>query len=127
MKTTSETQRRAVWKRATNRCEAQVLVKGPEIWCRCFQEGIEVHHMLTRARGGDLLDLAGEVYHLVGLCPRHHRDAHAGASGYAAELMIEGYVLLDSSSGEIYYDGPDSYLLATYGRRVDDHARRGRS
>lgn len=69
--------------------------------------------MLTRARGGDLLDMAGEDYHLAGLCYRCHGAAHA-AGGREAELLIDGYVLLDHGTGQIYYVGPDDYLSKAY-------------
>lgn len=115
----SEKQRVAVQARCAGRCEAEVLVgqldaRGDEVWCRCFRLGVEIHHLLTRARGGDLLDLAGEDHHLAGLCPQHHRAAHA-AGGRADGLLIDGYVTRDSATGRIVYQGPDTYLLERYG------------
>lgn len=121
MESSSEKQRLAVVARCGNRCEAEVQLpflsyEGEQIWARCFRLGVEVHHMLTRARGGDLLDLAGEDYHLAGVCPQHHRSAH-GAGGRIAEMIIDGYVILDSATGQIVYVGPDEYLLETYGQK----------
>lgn len=110
---TSERQRLIVKNRAGDRCEAEVEVSG--VWARCFASPIEVHHMLTRARGGDLLDQAGETYHLVALCPTHHREA-VGSSGYEGGLLLEGYVTLDAATGEIIYDGPDPFLRQMYGK-----------
>jgi hypothetical protein len=116
---TSEKQRLLVIARADQRCEAEVYVStdvtGEEVWARCFRRGIEVHHMLTRARGGDLLDMAGEDYHLAGLCPRHHQAAH-GPGGRDQGLLIDGYVTVDHGTGLVIYTGPDDYLLQTYGR-----------
>lgn len=83
------------------------------VWTRCFRAGIEVHHLLTRARGGDLLDRAGETYHLVGLCHWCHRKAHQ-AGGRAAELLLDGYVTMEI--GRLVYVGPDNYLSEKYGR-----------
>lgn len=116
---TSEKQRLLVIENCDGRCEAEVLVGTDaavqEVWTRCFRLGVEVHHMLTRARGGDLLDMAGEVYHLVGLCPRHHGAAHQ-PGGRAAGLLIDGYMTVDHSTGLLIYTGPDIYLSEKYGR-----------
>lgn len=109
----SEKQRLRVVERCDNRCEMEIDVNG--VWARCFRLGVEVHHLLTRARGGDLLDQAGETYHLSGLCPGHHRAAHS-VGGRRNGLLIDGYVILDSATGEIIYTGPDDYLTKTYGR-----------
>lgn len=68
--------------------------------------------MLTRSRGGDLLDQAGETHHLIAACLTHHRTAHS--RGYEVGLMLEGYVNQDSASAKIYYNGPDPYLSQTY-------------
>lgn len=116
---TSEKQRLKVIGRCDGRCEAEVFVAvdatGMEVWTRCFRLGVEVHHMLTRARGGDLLDQIGEDYHLAGLCPRHHRDAHS-AGGRSAGLLIDGSVNVDHATGLVFYTGPDAYLTEFYGR-----------
>lgn len=113
---TSEKQRLVVVARCDNRCEIQVQVRlGTISWTRCFREGVEVHHLLTRSRGGDLLDSVGEDYHLVGACPQHHRAAHHWG-GRDAGLLIDGYVIRDSATGLIVYTGPDEYLIAKYGK-----------
>lgn len=95
--------------RADARCEA--MVELPRTWTRCGKRNIEVHHALTRARGGDLLDLVGETYHLIALCQPHHRevDDHGHESG----LMIQGSVYRDGIF--LVYEGPDAYLRSTYG------------
>lgn len=110
-KSTSEKQRLLVIRRCDGCCEAEVEVNGT--WTRCFRKGVEVHHMLTRARGGDLLDRTGEDYHLAGLCPQHHRAAHS--AGGREALLIDGSVVLDSATGRIIYIGPDEYLAKLYG------------
>lgn len=117
---TSPKQREVVIARSGGRCEAQVRVDTYEftqreplpIWTRCFTAPVEVHHALTRARGGDLLDRAGETVHLYALCLRHHQDAHR--DGYTNGLMLQGYVSLDSATGRVFYSGPDPYLQVTY-------------
>lgn len=113
---TTAKQKLVIYERAGGRCEAEVRVGS--VWARCFRLGIQCHHLLTRARGGDLLDMAAETYHLAGLCPKHHDAAHSGAPGYAGDLMIEGYVTVDHSTGALVYSGPDAYLLEHYGTRV---------
>lgn len=95
-----------VRKRANNRCEAMIKVNG--VWTRCFRLGIEVHHMLTRARGGAQLDAMGEIYHLIALCPQHHRAAD-GEEAYQGGLLIDGYMV----NGK--YQGTDKYLRSKYG------------
>ena len=109
---TSEKQRQAVLVRSYGRCEAEVEVRG--VWTRCFTSPVEVHHALTRARGGDVLDSAEETYHLFALCLRHHRRAHE-PGGYRAGLMIEGYVTIDRLTNRPFYVGPDEYLRGHYG------------
>jgi len=76
---------------------------------------IEVHHLLTRARGGTLLDRVGEDYHLIALC----RDCHArcdGEDAYMNRLLIEGYVSWDKAHHMPVYLGPDEYLTEKYGK-----------
>lgn len=93
-------------------CEALVNIKH-QVWTRCFKNPVEVHHMLTRSRGGLILDELNETHHLIALCPDHHRVAHA-PGGHAAGLMIDGYMVRDGAHH--YYEGSDSYLRARYGR-----------
>lgn len=72
--------------------------------------------MLTRARGGDILDRAGHTEHLICLCVYHHQYAH-GYEGRVAGLLIDGYVTYEG--GKIVYSGPSKYFLSLYGRGVE--------
>lgn len=99
-----------VIKRSGGCCEA--MIKLPRAWARCGKSPVEDHHMLTRARGGDVLDNIGEIYHHAALCPAHHREAHS--HGRSTGLLMDGYVTLEG--GKVVYSGPDLYLSMTYGR-----------
>ncbi len=94
---------------------ALVRVEGyrTDIWTRCGKRGVESHHRLTRARGGTILDKAGETYHLIDLCPKHHRMAD-GEMAYRNGLLIDGYVTT-GPDGTPVYSGSDPYLKAKYG------------
>lgn len=96
--------------RANDHCEAMVLVK-PYIWARCGVGPIEVHHLLTRARGGKILDEEGETYHLMALCHPHHRAAD-GAEAYEGDLLIDGYITREN--GRVVYSGSNDYLKEKY-------------
>lgn len=91
-------------------CEAMVRVQ--EVWARCGRRPVENHHRLTRARGGLLLDAAGETYHLMDLCVFHHKLAH-DAPANENGLLIDGYIT--TIQGNVHYEGSDSYLLERYG------------
>ena len=93
-------------------CEAMILVG--TTWSRCWMTPVEVHHMITRARGGAALDRAGETYHLIALCPRCHR-ASDGGEAYEGGLLIEGSVIWDRARSRPVYTGPDDYLTRKYG------------
>lgn len=95
-----------------NRCEAMVYIQRSGVWTRCGRRGADLHHRLTRARGGLILDKAGETYHLMYLCRQHHSVAHDQGSAFESGLLLEGYVL----PGPIY-TGPDEYLSRKYGQR----------
>lgn len=69
--------------------------------------------MLTRGRGGAILDAAGEIYHLVALCPRCHA-ASDGGDAYIGSLLIDGYVTSDNEGKPVYH-GSDKYLRRKYG------------
>jgi hypothetical protein len=73
---------------------------------------IEVHHMLTRGRGGGVLDSFNETYHLIALCPDCHRRSDGGEA-YAGGLLIDGYVTT-GSNGKPVYKGTDPYLSEKY-------------
>ena len=97
--------------RSEQMCEAMISVR-PGIYSRCWNSPTEIHHMLTRGRGGGILDDVGETYHLIALC----RECHAGADGgsaYAGGLLIDGYVT--TRDGKPYYQGSDPYLSQKYG------------
>lgn len=100
-----------VKQRSTNRCEAMVYIRY-NVYARCWRSPVEVHHMLTRARGGLLLDDAGETRHLIALCSAHHKEAHK-EGGFAKGLMIDGYVT--TANGEPVYEGSDPILRERYG------------
>lgn len=99
--------------RSGGHCEAMIAL--PRTWTRCGRYGIEVHHALTRARGGVLLDELGETQHLIALCRAHHKYAHEEGHSPSG-LMIDGSVYRDGA--RLIYVGPDPYLSATYGPGV---------
>jgi hypothetical protein len=109
----SDKQRRLIQERSGGMCEALVSVNNT--WSRCWQTPVEIHHMLTRARGGGALDKAGEIYHLVALCPGCHRLSD-GAEAYEGGLLLEGSAIWDSTNNKPIYTGPDDYLKRKYGR-----------
>jgi len=106
------TSRDDVVKRAGGRCEAMVEVQ-PGVFTRWWQYPIEVHHMLTRGRGGRVLDAIGETYHLICLCNSCHRNADGGQA-YEDGMLIDGYVL-SHPDGTVEYVGTDEYLKERYG------------
>lgn len=67
--------------------------------------------MLTRARGGKLLDREGETYHHIALCRRHHSAAD-GRAAYEGGLLIDGYATTEN--GRVVYYGSDEYLREKY-------------
>ena len=83
-----------------------VYVRGT--WTRCGRRPVERHHMLTRSRGGLILDAQGETAHLIDLCRAHHIYAH-GPQGHQAGLMINGYVTT-GADGRAVYEGSDVRL-----------------
>lgn len=102
--------REDVLARSGGKCEA--MVELPRAWARCGRDPVDIHHALTRARGGALLDSVGESYHLIALCRPHHTevDDHGHKSG----LMIQGSVYRQGLY--LVYEGPDAYLKETYGK-----------
>jgi hypothetical protein len=95
---------------------AMLWVESSGRWTRCGLGPIEVHHALTKARGGRILDSVGETYHLIALCPRCHRMADGGAA-YAGGVLIDGYVTRDNDEWPVY-SGSDEYLSEKYPRRA---------
>ena len=102
-----------------HRCEALVSTqtKGKRyyrvMFVPCGRENAELHHKLTRARGGLILDAVGESYHHIWLCREHHGVAHDQGGAFARGLLIDGYVTTEH--GRPHYVGSDEYLSSTYG------------
>jgi hypothetical protein len=82
----------------------------------CGKENAELHHKLTRARGGILLDIAGETYHQIYLCREHHMMAHDEGNAFANGLLLAGSVITGRHGGPVYM-GPDEYLSEKYGEQ----------
>jgi hypothetical protein len=103
----------------SNRCEAMVEIVGrtKTNYIPCGVEGADLHHKITRARGGKILDAAGEKYHLLYLCREHHNIAHDTDTAYERGLLIHGYVIT-GVDGRPLYTGPDAYLTEHYGKDV---------
>lgn len=103
-----------------HRCEAMVAVqkKGRKyyevMFVQCGKENAELHHKVTRARGGILLDIAGETYHQLYLCREHHNMAHDEGKAFDNGLLIRGSVTTHLD-GKPLYQGPDEYLTEKYG------------
>jgi len=98
-------------KRSEGRCEAMIRLNDDDVWTRCWGGPVDIHHMLTKARGGRVLDDAGEDYHLIACCRVCHNGAH-NSNG----LEIDGYVIT-GADGSPVYSGTDEYLTAKYGLR----------
>jgi len=80
----------------------------------CGKEDAQLHHKVTRARGGLLLDKAGETYHQMYLCVEHHKIAHDESTAFRNGLLIRGSVISGPDGSPIYL-GSDEYLLKQYG------------
>ena len=100
-----------------HRCEAMIAVQGKTktTYVPCGAENADLHHKLTRARGGLILDAAGESYHHLRLCREHHGMAHDLGTAYDSGLLIHGYVIT-GTDGRPLYTGPDEYLNEHYGK-----------
>lgn len=94
------------------RCEA--LVQVGERYVPCGRDNADLHHKITRARGGEILDRAGETYHQMRLCREHHSYAHDNDSAYEGGLLLRGYVFTGRTG--VVYIGPDDYLSQKYPR-----------
>lgn len=109
-----------------HRCEAMVSQqkKGRRyyevMFVACGKENADLHHKVTRARGGLLLDKVGETYHLMYLCREHHAMAHDEGSAFERGLLIRGSVISGPDGAPVYL-GPDEYLLAHYGGNAREH------
>ncbi len=104
--------RKKIHERSDSMCEAMVPTTG-SVYTRCWAKPIEIHHLLTRARGGNILDRVGETYHLIALCPKHHRMSDGG-DAYQGGLLIDGYVT--SEGRRPIYHGSDPQLRQKYPR-----------
>lgn len=103
-----------------SRCEAMVLMHSVSssrpMYVACGRLDADLHHKLTRARGGLLLDAVGETYHHMYLCRHHHGIAH-DQPAFENGLLIEGSVV-SGIDGKPVYTGPDDYLNEHYGDKV---------
>lgn len=105
-----------VKRRSGGRCEAFVTYSlyGSNQTHRCTNAATEVHHLLTKARGGANLDKVGEDYHLIDLCSACHA-ASDGGDAYVGKMLIEGDVQWDKIQNRPVYRGPNEYLKREYG------------
>lgn len=92
-------------------CEAMEMVG--DRYVMCGKGNTEIHHMITRSRGGKVLDKAGETYHLAQLCHYHHMLVHSSGKGYSSGFLIRGHVTT-GPAGQPVYVGPDEYLSKKY-------------
>ena len=109
--------RRAVLRRSFGRCEAFVQVGDGHPY-RCPNPATDIHHLLTKGRGGENLDKVGETYHLIHLC----RECHSAADGgdaYIGGMLIDGTVVWDRLWNKPVYTGTDDYLRKRYGAESD--------
>jgi hypothetical protein len=106
-----------------HRCDALVAQqkKGRKyyevMFVPCGVPNADLHHKLTRARGGLILDKAGETYHHLYLCRDHHAMAHDEDNAFANGLLIRGYVITGVDDKPRYF-GPDEYLTEKYGEQT---------
>lgn len=105
-------QRDKVMARSDGFCEA--MIKIDRVWTRCWTTPVEIHHLLTRARGGNALDMVDEDYHLIALCHVCH-GLSDGEMAYSGNLLIEGYATWNAALQRPVYVGPDKYLTEKYG------------
>ena len=86
------------------------MIKVKDTWTRCGRSPVEDHHLLTRARGGTVLDALGETYHHLACCPYHHRMVDD--LGFDSGLLIQGSAYRNGNV--VSYVGPDRYLSQKY-------------
>lgn len=106
--------RSEVARRSRGRCEAFIEISGYP--SRCHRQATEIHHLLTKGRGGRALDRVGEIYHLIHLCHECHLTSD-GADAYKHGMLLEGDVIWDSFLSKPVYRGPDEYLKGKYGAK----------
>lgn len=68
--------REQLYERSGMACEAMVATKSG-VYARCWAKPVEVHHLLTRARGGTS-GSSGRDNHLICLCNKHHQMSDGG-------------------------------------------------
>lgn len=96
----------AVQRRSGGHCEAMLQLESGR-WARCGKRPVQIHHMLKRSRGGEILD-DWMIDHLVVLCQTHHMWAEE--SGEETGLLIDGYVGLDPHTKVPVYEGSSVFL-----------------
>lgn len=110
----------------SERCEAMVLITSSSrpdgLYFACGEEPAELHHKVTRARGGLILDAFGETHHQMWLCRKHHDRAH-DEPALENGLLIAGSVVTHPMDGRPLYHGPDDYLTERYGPESGDRKR----
>jgi hypothetical protein len=94
------------------------MVQVRDTWTRCGKRPTERHHRLTRARGGVILDVEGETYHLMDLCHEHHMAAHDFAGATENGMLLDGMVITCTWCSRPRYSGSDEYLGDRYGDEV---------
>jgi hypothetical protein len=95
-------------------CEAMIRLPRTGRWTRCGRPYADLHHRITRARGGEILDAVGETYHLMLCCTLHHKIAHDQGYAFDNGLLIRGSVTTHPDGNPLYV-GPDEYLTERYG------------
>lgn len=103
--------RKQIKQRSGGQCE--VFNEGFLGLVRCEKKATQIHHMLTKARGGEHLD-DHTNYHLIHLCTEHHAMAD-GKEAYDSGMLIHGEVRWDKLLGKPIYTGPDRYLTKWFG------------
>lgn len=103
-----------LYERSDGKCEAMVRNTNG-IYSRCWASPVEAHHLLTRARGGGILDRVGEVFHLIHVCGYHHRMSD-GEEAYLGGMLIDGYVSFNKQTRRPVYIGSNEYLKEKYGK-----------
>jgi hypothetical protein len=110
----NEQLRRKVIKRSRGMCEMMIDYGTGLGAHRCNNVASDIHHMLTKGRGGAALDRVHETYHLLHLCRSCHQ-ASDGAEAYEGGFLIEGSAIWDTLHQRPRYTGPDEYLTKEYG------------
>lgn len=107
-----EVLRETVKERSGGWCEAEVLIQ-ETYWKRCPAKATDIHHLLPRSRGGNILDEYGETCHLLHMCRTDHAQAHSRNS--AEGMMIDGSVVWNRDRTKPRYQGTDPELKRKYG------------